>query len=209
MAFLQKVFKAVTPKPAPVPEQLPKITAPKAAQIAERFDPSPRAKALLNPQQTPSQFLGALQDRDMGEDMVKTIAHGLPEREGISWAVQSAERVSERLPAADVQAMRAAQAWLKNPTPANKAAAAAAADQTDYCGPGAWAAQAVAWSQSEDASRGQGPGKVAQPLASQAVASAVLLAATIKAKPALAPNFREHHHPFILLGFNVATGTAS
>jgi len=151
-----------------------------------------------------------LQDREMGVDMVKTIAHGLPEREAIWWAVQSAERVSDRVPAADVQAMRAAQTWVKNPTAANKAAAAAAADQTDYCGPGAWAAQGVAWSKSaEEGAAGQESASAAPPLASQAVASAVLLAATIKAKPALAPNFREHHHPFILLGFHVSTGMSS
>src|SRR5881394_3999947 len=127
MALFQNLFKPPPPKPAPVPPHLPTITAPTAAQIAQTSHPSPEAQAILqaNPQQTPAQYLGALQEKQMGGEMVKTLAHGMPDREGVHWAAQSAEKVSDKLPASDAHAMKAAQAWAKNPTPENKAAAAA------------------------------------------------------------------------------------
>src|SRR5205085_4280781 len=116
MALFEKLFKPPTqpsaPKPvpapiSPVPAQLPKIAAPKAAQIAQTAEPSPAAKALLTPQQTPPQYLSALQEKHLGGDMVKTVAHGLPDREGVHWAAQSAEKVSDKLPPADVHSMKA------------------------------------------------------------------------------------------------------
>ena len=77
----------------------------------------------------------------MGDEMVKTMAHGLPDREGVQWAAQSAEKVSDKLPPDDLQAMKAAQAWAKSPTDANQAAAAAAASKANLQGPGALAAR--------------------------------------------------------------------
>ena len=95
---------------APVPSQLPKITAPTAAEICKTSDPKPAAQKLLTPEQTPSQYLNKLQDHHLGDEMVKTLAHGMPDREGVAWAAQSAEKVSGHLPPADVQALHAAKA---------------------------------------------------------------------------------------------------
>ena len=188
MSLFQNLFKPPAPaappppKVPPVPTQLPKITAPTAAEITKTSQPSPPAQALLTPQQTPSQYLGALQEKHLGTDMVKTMAHGMPDREGVWWASQSAQKVSDKLPPSDVHAMNAAQAWVKNPTPANKAAAADAASKTDHRGPGAWAAQGAAWSQPASPA-----GATAAPrLTPHAVTGAVLSAAAIKANPALA-----------------------
>src|SRR5713101_5878311 len=154
MSLFQSFLKPKPPKPqpvqvTPVPAHLPKITAPTAAEIAKTSQPSPAAQGILNanPKQTPPQYLGALQEKQMGGDMVKTMAHGLPDREGVHWAAQSASKVSDKLPPSDVHAMQAAQTWAKNPTPENKAAAAAAAAKTDYRGPGGLAAQGAAWAQ--------------------------------------------------------------
>src|SRR3954470_19431902 len=103
MSFLQNLFKPAAPKaptvpPLSIPSQLPKITSPTAAQIAQNSSPSPAAQQILNanPQQTPSQYLGALQERQMGGEMVKTMAHGMPDREGVHWAAQSAQQVSDK-----------------------------------------------------------------------------------------------------------------
>src|SRR5437868_1507478 len=201
MAFFSNPFKPQPPKVSPVlptpppkvppvPENLPKITSPTAAQIAQTSQPSPAAQQILNanPQQTPSQYLGALQEKQMGGEMVKTMAHGMPDREGVHWAAQSAQQVSDKLPPSEVHAMQAAQTWSKNPTAENQAAAAAAAAKTDHRGPGGLAAQGAAWAQ---------PATPATPAASatapatprmtpHAVTGAVLLSAAIKANPALA-----------------------
>jgi hypothetical protein len=169
-----------------VPAHLPKITAPTAAQIAKHSDPSPAAKGLLTPQQTPSQYLSALQEKHMGTDMVKTMAHGMPDREGVHWASQSAEKVSDKLPAHDVTAMKAAQAWVKNPTPANQTAAGAAAAKANYSGPGALAAQGAAWAKPAQPATGGAAAAAAPRLTPHAVSGAVLMAAAIKANPAVA-----------------------
>ncbi|MEO6786247.1 MAG: hypothetical protein ABI318_08955 [Chthoniobacteraceae bacterium] len=126
------------PEFPPVPAELPKVSAKTAAELCKESKPEPPAMELLSPQQTPAQFLAVLQERNLGSDMVKVLAQGLPDREGVAWAVQCALRVADKLPVAD------AQAWVRNPTPGLKAAAAAAAQRTDYQGPGTWAAQAEA-----------------------------------------------------------------
>ena len=165
---------------SPVPAQLPKIAAPTAAEIAKTSNPGPAAEKILaaNPQQTPSQYLNVLQDKQMGGEMAETLAHGMPDREGVMWASQSAEKVSASLPPEDAQALKAAQAWVKEPTAANQSAAAAAAAKTNLQGPGALAAQGAAWSQ---------PASAATPrMTPHAVVGAVLMSAAIKANPAVA-----------------------
>ena len=80
MAFFQNLFKPQVPKVqpvlvTPVPQQLPKISAPTAAEIAQQTNPSPEAQKILaaNPQQTPAQYLNALQEKQMGGEMTKTL----------------------------------------------------------------------------------------------------------------------------------------
>jgi hypothetical protein len=182
-----KASAPAAPKPMQypaVPTQLPKISAPNAGQIAQQSQLSPAAQALVKPQQTPAQHLQAMQDQHLGPDMVKTLAHGMPDREGVHWAAQSAEKVSDKLPPHEVQAMKAAQAWAKNPTPANQAAAGDAAAQGGRRGPGSLAAQGAAWSQPATPAL---PGALATPrLTPHAVSGSVLMASALQAHPALA-----------------------
>ena len=165
------------PEFAPVPLQLPRIAAKTAAEICKECEPEPAALKLLTPQQTPAQFLAILQERRLSADMVKVLAFGLGDREGLLWALHCIRKVAGKLPAADVRAVLAAEAWVKGPTPERQKAAAAAAEQTDFQGPGAWVAQGVAWA-------GAGAGKPR--LTPQAVSAAVLLSSTILARPELA-----------------------
>ena len=126
---------------------LTKISSPTAAGVCQEYQPHPEAKALLTPNQTPSEYLQTLQQHQMSEDSIKFLAHGMSERESTWWATQSAQKVANPANAADQAAIKAADAWVKNPSPATQQAAAAAAAKTDYQTPGAWAAQAAAWSQ--------------------------------------------------------------
>lgn len=76
---------------------------------------------------------------------IPDLAGQLGDRKGVLWAVESCKLVNSKMTPLDQQACAAAEQWAKAPTPANHAAAAAAAKKTDYQGAGAWAAQAVAW----------------------------------------------------------------
>ena len=172
--------------PIQIPTSLPKISAPTAAEICQAREPGPAAQAVLTPTQTPSQYLSALQQKQMGDEMVKTLAYGMPDHEGVAWAAKSAEKVSGQLPPADVEAMQAAKAWSQNPTPEAQAAAAAAAAKTDFQGPGAWAAQGAAWAQSPTASAAEAGAAALPRMTPSAVSGAVLLAAAIAARPELA-----------------------
>jgi hypothetical protein len=160
--------------------QLPKLTTPDATQLAAKFQPQPGAQALLKPGQSSSEYIQALQDNNQSTDAVNALAHGMPEQDSVNWACQSSEQVGDKLSPADHSALTAAQDWVKNPTPSTQAAAAAAAAQTDYTGPGAWAAQAAAWS--------KGPA-AAVPAATAPAATAPAASAPAAAAPGVAtPN---------------------
>lgn len=178
---------APPPRPVPPVPPLPKIQAPTAADLATKFKPSAGGQALLKPGQTPREYLQSLQEHRQSMDAVNVLAHGMPERDSVSWACQSSQKVSGKLNPADHSALSAAQEWVKNPSPQTQAAAAAAAKKTDYTGPGAWAAQAAAWSK---APAPAGPGIPKAPAApgapslpGAAVAGSVLLAAGLVQRP--------------------------
>lgn len=169
--------------------QLPKLTTPSAAELASKFKPQPAAQALLKPGQSASEYVHALEGGNQSSDAVKALAHGLPERESTWYACQSSQRVAGSLPPADREALSAAEAWVKNPSAATQAQAAAAAAKTNFQGPGAWSAQAAAWAQTT-------PGAVPSPaiptmpqasLTPNAATGAVLLAAALEAKAPMPP----------------------
>jgi hypothetical protein len=157
-----------------------KIKSPTAAEVAGKYKPHPEAKALLQPTHTPTQYAAALQKGSFSQDHIHFLAHGMPERESVGWACKSSAKVSDKLEPADKTALQSAQAWVKNPTPANQSAAAAAAAKTNFQGPGAWAAQGAAWAKTPGA-----PASPAAPnLTGHAVAGSVMLAAAISAPKA-------------------------
>jgi hypothetical protein len=124
----------------------------------------------------PCQQAQALKQEQLPADAVKSMAHGLPERDSVKRAVASAEKVSNPAHETDLEAIQAAKAWTQNPTPEAQKAAAAAAGKTDFQTPGAWAAQAAAWA-------GSGRG-----LTPHAITGAVLLAAAQGGKPISPPS---------------------
>jgi len=151
---------------------LTKITSP-TSEVAGKYNGHPEAKALMQPTHTPTQYTEALQKGNYSQDHIHFLAHGMPERESVGWACKSSAKVGDKLEPADKSAMHAAHEWVKNPTPANKSAAAAAAAKTNYQGPGAWAAQGAAWSKTPGA-----PATGAAPnLTGHAVSGSVMLSA--------------------------------
>ena len=195
------------PQFAPVPPELPRISERSAAELCKECKPDPAALQLLNPQQTPAQFLAVLQERNLGADMVKVLAQGLPDREGVAWAVKCALKVADKLPAADALAMRAAEAWVKSPTAERQAAAAAAAQRTDFQGPGAWAAQAAAAANGGTTAFPEG--MEAPRLTPHAVGGAVLLSSSLLAAPEYAARILSAAQAAISAAAGIAAGGAS
>jgi hypothetical protein len=171
-------------KPSP---PLTKIESPTPDGVLAKFKPEPKSASLVKPNQTPTEYVEALEKNKCSGDAVKFLAHGMPERDSVWWACQSSQKVAPKLNSADSSALTAAQNWVKNPTPDTQAAAAAAAAKTDFKGPGGWAAQAAAWSKPSGAAASGAGGGAAAPagLAGAAVAGSVLLAAGLVSRPAM------------------------
>src|SRR5262245_55299686 len=116
---------------------------------------SPAAQKIIQPGMTPCQQAQTLNQHQLSADAVKSLAHGLPEKQSVQWATASAEKVSNPAHTTDFAAIESAKAWSKNPTAENQKAAALAAAKTDYKTPGAWAAQSAAWAGSGKGLTGQ------------------------------------------------------
>jgi len=115
-------------------------------QMGELAKLSGKALKLMTIAQKPESFLEALDKAKLASDSVIFLAHGMPEQQAVWWACKSGDKVQDKMAPPDIQAKKAAEAWVRNPTPQNQKAAAETAQKTDFQGPGAWTAQAVAWS---------------------------------------------------------------
>lgn len=163
---------------------------PSAADLAAKAKSQAASQALLKPGMTSSEYIHALQEKKQSLDAVNALAHGMPERDAVSWASQSSLKVADKLNPEEQAAAKAADAWVRTPSDATKAAAAAAASKTDFKGPGGWAAQAAAWAQSPVPPATVPVGAAATPpppaLTPNAVAGAILLAAGLTNRPPMA-----------------------
>jgi hypothetical protein len=107
---------------------------------------APGSQQLIQPGMTPVQQARVLQQHQMPGEAVKSLAHGLPEKDSVKWASLSAEKVSSPAHPGDLAAIQAAKNWSQNPSPATQQAAGQAALKAGHNTPGAWAAQGAAWS---------------------------------------------------------------
>jgi uncharacterized protein DUF6931 len=168
--------------------ELPKITAPTAAEICAQSKPSPEGRALLTPGMTPAEYQYALEKNNLSLDSVNFLAHGLPEKDATCWACQASRMTAPKLSAPEMDALNSTEAWLKNPTPDSRAAIAASLGKVDFTGPGSWAAQSAMWSQVPGAPPTPAvPGVPAVNLPAAAVAGAILLAAGLNIGPPMPP----------------------
>ncbi len=109
-------------------------------------------------------------------EVVDRMAAEMPARQGVWWACQSCRQVEPQLPLAELQAVESAEQWVKQPDAARAASAAAVLENSDFQGPGAWAAQGAVWAQ-RGAQAPATEGGAASSLAPKAIAGSVKLAA--------------------------------
>jgi hypothetical protein len=125
--------------------ELPKITAPTAAEICERSKPSPEGKALLKANMKPAEFQHVLEKNKMSVDSVHFLAHGLPAKDALCWSCQSSRLVAGKLSMPELDSLKFTEAWLKNPIPSLQGSISASLGKVDFTGPGSWAGQAAMW----------------------------------------------------------------
>lgn len=127
----------------------------------------------------PAGHLAGLLQQQKPVEAVSFLAHALPEKDAVRWAAQSCEMVSGQQSAEDQKAAEASRRWLAQPNEANQQQAAAAAAQAAHAGPGAWSAQAAAWSAPTAVPGRVAPVTVPSGLVGQAVTGSVMLAAAL------------------------------
>jgi len=183
MGWIDRILGAgdKAPQPGPI-KLLPLLGSRSATELAQIARLSPEMDSIVQTCESPSELVHRLQAAHYSHDAVKVLAHGMEPRNAIGWAVKSAQRGGISRDPADDAAARAAEAWVTSPGDKTLAAAAAAAAKTDFQGPGAWAAQAVAFTRPqlkvlEVPHRPPIKLPVAEGLCAQAVAGAVMISA--------------------------------
>ena len=183
---------------------LPKVTAKTAEELCKHFPLSDEAKPLLKPQQTPGQLLEALAAKSYWIDAVRLLAHALPKREAVWWALVCARTAHGANPPPKIAAaLQAAEKWVLDPSEENRRPAWPAAEAAEIGTPAGCAAVAAFWTGGSLAPP-QAP--VIPPgefLTAQGVAGSVLLAAVLT-QPEKA---QEKYKQFINTGAEIASGT--
>jgi len=162
--------------------ELPKITAPTAAEITANSKPSAEGQALLKPGMTPAEYQAALEKNKLPVDSVNFMAHGLPQNDAICWGCQSSRLVSGKLSGPEMSALQSVEAWLKNPTANLKSPISASLGGVDFTGPGSWVAQAAMWAGMPAMGA---PGMPTVNLVAAAISGAIMLAAGLGIGPAM------------------------
>src|SRR5262245_9126810 len=86
-----------------------------AADLAKPLPRSDAAKALLAPEHTPRQYFDALAAQPaLAEDAIRFLAHALPKRESVSWALACVRVAVPKPSPAEAKAIASADAWVKD-----------------------------------------------------------------------------------------------
>jgi hypothetical protein len=180
-----------------------RVPAATAAEVCQRFRLSRAAAELLRDDLTPGPFLDLLVGRRLFKDAASFLAHALPSREAVWWAVLCVREAAGPVPPEPAAAaLRAAEAWAQDPSEENRRAARAASKAAGPSSPAGLAGSAAFKS---GGSLGPPDGPELLPR-EDATARAVVFAVTLAASqdsPAKAP---ERYPIFFERGVEVATG---
>lgn len=159
-------------------EPLRKVTAATAAEVCDRVDLSPEARAYLVPGLSPQGFLSLLlKDEHIG-DAVRFMAFALPIREGVWWACVVAHSNIESPSEAERNCLERAAAWVYGSTEERRRSCMAAAEAANLEGAAAYVALAVFWSGGSLAPEGLPDAPADPSLGPIGVGASILLAIT-------------------------------
>ena len=188
---------------APAPSPYPKLAGKAPDQLAERLRLSPDAKALLEPGQSVEAYVDSLNAAGLYPAAMAVLAHALPKRESVWWACTSVRKVAppqEGTPS--LEALVAAENWVRRPTEENRRAAMASTEQLSPDAPSSWVAMAAFWSGDNMAPVGAPTVMPGDELTGRAVAGAITLAA-VQPEPQHAP---ERYRSFTAIALDIARG---
>jgi hypothetical protein len=140
---------------------------------------SDEARSRLDPALNVRALLDSLRHDGRLEDAVRVLTHVLPRQYALAWGCECWQAVHAGIEPdpSDKGALAAALRWLKEPTEENRVAAVELADRLAYRSSAAWLAAAAGWCGGSMLPAGQPEVPPPPTLSSDAVRSAVFLAA--------------------------------
>lgn len=183
--------------------ELKKIVKRSVADFIAHAGLDAEKAARFSPQQSAADALGSLIEAGALEDALKLIAHALPKRESVWWACTCSRAVLGAAPSGDEgHAIKAAEAWVYDPTDDKARAAYGWAEKLGFKTPGGWAAVAAFWSSGSLSPPDQPLVPPAPYLTGVAVAGAVMLAAVVDPVSEISAR----HRRFLDYGIEIASG---
>lgn len=169
-------------------ETLPKLAAP-LAPLLPRLELDPPATAAITGAKTAAEAILKLEAAGLFNEAARLAAHALPKREAVWWGCMCARAIPDpALSATDMEALLAAEAWVRKPgDDALRRAAMEAAQRTGFRSPEAWAAVGAFWSGGSMAPAGQPEVPPPDHLTGVAISGGVVLAA-VRSRPERAPD---------------------
>lgn len=123
-------------------------SGPQAADFCGQLKLSKRAAPILKTNPSPEEFLDVLVERQLILDAVKFLAHWLPKRAAIEWALESLRALGDAaLTDDDPEILAAVDAWLAEGSDENRRAAGALGEAAKPKTAAAWIALAAYWSE--------------------------------------------------------------
>ncbi|HZS62691.1 MAG TPA: hypothetical protein VFA43_25755 [Gemmatimonadaceae bacterium] len=106
---------------------------PAPLEVAKAAELNGDALAVLHPEHSAPDFATALLNADRFQDAVRFVAHALPKREAVWWALLCAREAAGDAPSADVKAsLDATDNWVRHPGDDQRRAAMAAAQKATF-----------------------------------------------------------------------------
>lgn len=158
------------------------VLAGGAVEVWKTLNLDPELAALAIESDESNKFVDRLRDEEQLIPAVRVQAHLLPKRKAIWWGLRCMDDVFQlQLPQSQVDALLATRNWVAEPSEEHRRACEAAADVTEYDGPGGVLAAAAFWSEGSlappESPEPVPPGEL---LTGQAVANALVLAGVRK-----------------------------
>lgn len=95
----------------------------RAVDLCSKFELEEAAKTLLEPNQTAQEFLNLLIEREHYNDAAMLLAHMLQPQQGVWWALNCTRQSGVEFTPPMEEALAAAEAWVRAPSPENQLAA--------------------------------------------------------------------------------------
>ena len=150
----------------------------KAIEVTRYVTLGEEAKKTLEPEMSANEFIEALVAKQLHPDAVQFIAHYLPKRQAVWWALGCVKQGAPELPPEQDAAVKSAERWIAEPTEENRQAAFKAAEEADTSTPAGITALAAYYSDALPQTADPKVNAKSYFITAKLVTAAVMLAAT-------------------------------